>query len=32
MTPYFGTEMIQALLDYWKLPQVRSSKLIDHQD
>jgi hypothetical protein len=31
MIPYFGAEMIQALLDYWKYPLVCSSKLIDHQ-
>ena len=31
MIPYFGPEMIQALLDYWKRPQARSSKMIDRE-
>jgi hypothetical protein len=31
MIPYFGPEMIQALLDYWKRPQARSSKVINNQ-
>jgi hypothetical protein len=31
MIPYFGAEMIEALLDDWKRPQVRSSKLTVQQ-
>jgi hypothetical protein len=31
MIPYVGADMIRELLDYWKYPQVCSSKLIDNQ-
>jgi hypothetical protein len=29
MIPYVGAQMINALLDYWQHPRVRSSKLRD---